>query len=87
MTTCTISIVERIDDGIANLKASGHDPVDVVMGDNVYATFMVQGEADTFDPQPTTIRGLPIVRVRDGLRSAVRAGPDGKGGRISYLIA
>lgn len=82
-----MSIVERIDAGIASLKASGHERMDVVMGDGVYATFMVQGEADTSEDQPTSIRGLPIVRVRDGLKSAVRAGADGQSSRVSYLIA
>lgn len=48
---------------------------------------MVQGEADTSEDQPTSIRGLPIVRVRDGFKSAVRAGADGQSSRVSYLIA
>lgn len=86
MTKFTISIVERIDVGIASLKGSGHEPTDVVMSDAVFAAFMVQGEADTLDSQPTTIRGLPIVRVRDGLESAVRAGADSQLGRVSYMI-
>lgn len=87
MTKFTISVVERIDEGIASLTASGHAPMDVIMSDSVYATFMVQGEADTFEIHPTTIRGLPIVRVRDGHRSAVRAGAELQGGRVSYVIA
>lgn len=86
MTKFTISIVERIDDGIASLKGSGHEPTDVVMSDAVFAAFMVQGEADTLESQPTTIRGLPIVRVRDGLKSAVRAGAASQPGRVSYMI-
>lgn len=81
-----MSIVERVDGGIASLKASGHVAMDVVMNDSVYAAFLVQGEADTLDLHPTTIRGLPIVRVRDGLRSAVRASAEDQAGRVSYVI-
>jgi hypothetical protein len=67
-----ISIMARVDAAIAEMRSRGEEPVDVVMNDDTFACYMVQGEADTWEHQPTTIRKLPIIRVRDGM-SAVRA--------------
>lgn len=86
MSSSTLSVVARIDDAVRHLREAGHEPTDVVMNDTVYAAFMVQGEADTFAAQPTTIRGLPIIRSRDGTPSAVRAAIESQPGRASVII-
>lgn len=72
MNSLPLSLMQRIDDALAALKADGRSPMDVVMSGNFYATFIVQGEYDSFDPLPKSVRGLDIVRVHDGVRSVIR---------------
>lgn len=82
-----MSVVERIDAGTASLRAAGHQLIDVVLCRGVYCTFMVQDQVDTLEREPTTIRGLPIVRVRDSLKSIVGAGSEGRAAQASCVIA